>query len=253
MKRKPNIFNQSPQQSEEEQWISLSDLMTGLMLIFMLIAIAYMIKNEGELQQKKEEIVQQQKEREKLKHVAEIYDQVRHQLYADLMAEFGKDLPVWDAEITEDLVFRFNNPDILFTTGAHDLKPNFQTILRNFFPRYARIITAEKYHGNIEEVRIEGHTSSLWSTRTTTEEAYFLNMDLSQSRTRSALRFVLRLPEIQPNSQWLRKHLTANGLSSSQPIKLANGEEDIKRSQRVEFHIRTNSQSWLANIKDALQ
>ena len=246
MAKKLNIFNQTPQQSEEEQWISLSDLMTGLMLIFMLIAVAYMVMHESEMQRK-------ETERFKLKQVAEIYDQVRRELYEELMTEFGKDLPVWDAEITQDLAFRFKNPDILFTTGEHELKPQFQDILSDFFPRYARIITAPKYEGTITEVRIEGHTSSLWSSRRSTEEAYFLNMELSQSRTRSALRFVLGLPEIQSNLDWLRKHLTANGLSSSQLIKHDDGSEDIERSQRVEFHIRTNSEAWLSTIRDALQ
>ncbi len=246
MKRKPNIFNQSPQQSEEEQWISLSDLMTGLMLIFMLIAVAYMVKHEGDMQQKAAE-------RFKLKQVAEIYDQVRRELYEELMREFSKDLPVWDAEITPDLAFRFKNPDILFTTGEHELKPKFQEILNNFFPRYARIITAPKYDGTITEVRIEGHTSSLWAARSSADEAYFLNMELSQSRTRSTLHFVLGLPEVQPKLDWLRQHLTANGLSSSQLIKHADGTEDVERSQRVEFHIRTNSEAWLSTIRDALQ
>ena len=33
---------------KEDYWIPLSDLMTGLMMIFMLIAISYMIKMEDE-------------------------------------------------------------------------------------------------------------------------------------------------------------------------------------------------------------
>ncbi len=246
-------FNQSPQVNEEDQWISLADLMTGLMLIFMLIAIAYMVKQEGDLDRHKADMLRQESERFKLKQVAEIYDEVRRELYDELMREFGKDLPIWDAEITPDLAFRFKNPDILFNTGKAELKPKFQDILKDFFPRYARIITASKYDGTILDVRIEGHTSSLWFSSATPEEAYFLNMELSQSRTRSALRFVLGLPEVGDKVPWLRKHLTANGLSSSQPITFADGSEDTSRSQRVEFHIRTNAEAWLSSIKDALQ
>lgn len=241
-----DIFTSHTQVSEEEQWISLSDLMTGLMMIFMLIAIAYMVRQEADL-------TRRETERFKLKQVAEIYDQVRRELYDELMREFGKDLPVWDAEITPDLAFRFKNPDILFNTGKAELKPKFQNILSDFFPRYTRIITQDKYDGTIKEVRIEGHTSSRWLASATPEQTYFLNMELSQSRTRSTLRYVLGQPAVADKAEWLRKHLTANGLSSSQLITKPDGTEDVERSQRVEFHIRTDAEAWLSTIKQELQ
>ncbi len=237
----PDIFETAAAQhiNEEDQWISLSDLMTGLMMIFMLIAIAYMMKVESQTS--------------KVKQVSELYDDMREEIYQDLMHEFGKDLPVWDAEITKDLQVRFKNPNILFDTGKDVLKPQFQGILADFFPRYVRIITAAKYDGTIQEVRIEGHTSSQWSTSVTPEEAYFKNMELSQSRTRTALRFVMGLPEVGNETNWLRKHVTANGLSSSHPIMSGDGSEDIVRSQRVEFHIRTDADAWIATIRETLK
>ena len=230
----------SPNQTnQEDQWISLSDLMTGLMMIFMLIAIAFMMKVE----------VQQFK----TKQVAVLYDQVRLELYSELMREFKDDLPVWGAELTQDLVFRFKDPEILFNTGKDELKPKFQDILHNFFPRYTRIITTPKYDGQIQEVRIEGHTSSFWAANTAPEEAYFKNMELSQSRTRSTLRFVLGLQEVQSQTDWLHKHVTANGLSSSHLIVNKDGTEDPVRSQRVEFHIRTDAEGWIATILETLK
>jgi len=189
----------------------------------------------------------------KVKQVAVLYDEVRLEIYEDLMREFDKDLPVWDAEINKDLSIRFRNPDILFNTGKDDLKPKFQEILGDFWPRYSRIITSNKYDGTIQEVRIEGHTSSVWGPATPPEEAYFNNMELSQSRTRSTLRFVLGLPQVAAELPWLRKHVTANGLSSSHPIFNSEGAEDISRSQRVEFHIRTDADAWMATIQDSLK
>jgi len=239
--QEPNIFETAAAQhiNEEDQWISLSDLMTGLMLIFMLIAIAYMVKVESQTA--------------KVKQVSELYDKVREEIYNDLMREFAKDLPVWDAEITKDLAFRFKNPNILFDTGKDVLKPQFRGILADFFPRYVKIITADMYEGTIQEVRIEGHTSSQWNISATPEDAYFYNMELSQSRTRTALRFVLGLPEVLAETDWLHKHVTANGLSSSRPIFKANGAEDVERSQRVEFHIRTDADAWMETIQDSLK
>ena len=55
------------------------------------------------------------------------------------------------------------------------------------FPRYLNVLT--QFRDSIDEVRIEGHTSSLWNHRSTPEEAYFNNMALSQGRTRAVLEY----------------------------------------------------------------
>jgi len=220
---------------QEAQWISLSDLMTGLMMLFMLIAVAFMLKVQAD--------------EAKAKNVAEQYSQIRQDLYNDLYAEFKDDLPVWDAVFTKDLILTFQGPEVLFDTGKSDLKPRFRLILQNFFPRYVKIIRSPKYKDSIQEIRIEGHTSSDWNGTTGTEEAYFANMELSQGRTRSTLRFVLRLPDVQKDIGWLRSNVTANGLSSSHLKMKPDGiTEDADRSKRVEFRILTDAQAKIEKI-----
>lgn len=224
---------------KEEHWIPLSDLMTGLMMMFMLIAILYMIKVENETQ--------------KIKDVAVIYNEMRSQLYEDLNAEFKQDLVKWGAELDKDLTIRFKEPDVLFDTGKDGLKPKFIEILNDFFPRYIKILGSGKYKQSIEEIRIEGHTSSIWSVGTPENTAYFLNMELSQARTRSVLQYVLLLPRINAQQQWLKEHLTANGLSSSKLIYDANGKENKEGSQRVEFRVRTNADARISEILKTVQ
>jgi outer membrane protein OmpA-like peptidoglycan-associated protein len=72
-------------------------------------------------------------------------------------------------------------------------------------------------------------------------------MDLSQQRTRSVLAYILSLPTIQTQKPWLKKHLTANGLSSSKLI-MKNHQEDKEASRRVEFRIVTNTESLVDDI-----
>jgi outer membrane protein OmpA-like peptidoglycan-associated protein len=81
-----------------------------------------------------------------------------------------------------------------------------------------------------------------------TERAYFKNMQLSQSRTRTVLEYVLGLPRVSVQETWLKSHLTANGLSSSKTIHLGDGREDVKSSQRVEFRVKTNADDKIAEI-----
>ncbi len=225
----------TPMPSQEAHWIPLSDLMTGLMVIFLLIAVVYMVKVEADT--------------DRIKSVAIAYSEIRDALYEDLHSEFQNDLGKWKAQILKsDLTIRFMEPEILFAPGSSELKPEFKAILNDFFPRYVRILTSPKYRGSINEIRIEGHTSSDWTGSSNPEEAYFKNMELSQARTRSTLRFVLDLPAIAADRPWLQKYLTANGLSSSRPVLTADLAEDPLRSRRVEFRVRTDAETRIAKI-----
>ncbi|MAX99752.1 MAG: cell envelope biogenesis protein OmpA [Oceanospirillaceae bacterium] len=229
--------NELEQLKEQEgHWVAVSDLMAGLMMVFMLISVVFMMNGE--------------EERNKVRDVAILYDHLRVQLYEDLKSEFAPDMAGWGAELDKDLTFRFNNTEVLFDKGQADLKPEFQAILKDFFPRYMRIIAQQKYRNDILEVRIEGHTSSAWSGALSEDDAYIRNMNLSQERTRSTLAFLLGLNEVHDDKVWLKSHLTANGLSSAKVIRNADGSENGDRSRRVEFHVRTDAESRIATILD---
>jgi outer membrane protein OmpA-like peptidoglycan-associated protein len=220
---------------EESHWIPLTDLMTGLMVIFLLIAVSYMMQVEADAA--------------RIKNVAVAYSEIKDALFEDLNKEFRADLPKWKAQLLKtDLTIRFSEPEVLFAPGSSELKPEFQAILQDFFPRYVRILTSAKYRDSISEVRIEGHTSSVWNGSTSPDQAYFLNMELSQARTRSTLAYVLNLPADHDEVAWLRHYVTANGLSSSRLILDSKGGEDVARSRRVEFRIRTDAEVRLARI-----
>ena len=72
-------------------------------------------------------------------------------------------------------------------------------------------------------------------------------MKLSQDRTRSVLEYVMSLPQVSNQREWLKNYLTANGLSSSKLI-MTNGVEDKEKSRRVEFRVKTNSEKRIVKI-----
>lgn len=222
------------EQENEEHWIAVSDLMSGLMIVFLLISIMYLVIVE----QKNEEI----------ERVVVLYEDLREELYQDLIAEFESDLPRWGAQLDEDLRLRFTDTDLLFELGESSLRPEFAAILDDFFPRYLSILSSERYRDEIKEVRIEGHTSSAWSQAANSDDAYLRNMALSQARTRSTLGYVMELAQVAYAKDWLRQRLTANGLSSSQLIVQQDGREDPDRSRRVEFVVVTDAETRLSTI-----
>lgn len=236
-----NALKSSRFSEQDEHWIPLSDLMTGLMMMFLLISIVFMIKVEADSKTIKETNL-------KMKRIASIYDQMKSRLYIDLKNEFEKDFVKWDAEILPDAAIRFKSPDILFDVGRSEIKPKFKEILDDFFPRYIAILKSEKYKDSIEEVRVEGHTSSLWQNTTSHQYSYFQNLILSQDRARSALQYAMTLPAVSDSVAWLLVRITANGLSYSHPVRGYDQKEDYVRSQRVEFRVRTKAEEKLAEI-----
>ena len=216
--------------------------MAGLLLIFVLL-LSFLMLN---LTEKEESLIEKEK---RLLEIVETYMKLREDLYLDLKKEFEKDLEKWKAVLDrEKISVRFREPKVLFIQGKAEVQSDFKRILNNFFPRYLQILKRPKYINDIAEIRIEGHTSSEWSENVSKEEAYILNMKLSQDRTRSVLKYVLQIPEISGNRDWLKRHLTANGLSSSKLISHWDGTEDKVESRRVEFRVRTNAEKQLDKL-----
>ena len=215
-------------EEREENAFSLStgDLMAGLLFIFVLLLMGALLQVQEKAEQD-EEIVKR-------------YDQIKTQLYIDLQDEFKEDLTVWRATIDSSLCIRFQEPSMLFDLDKAYLKPKFKEILDDFFPRYIQVLNRKEYRDNIVEIRIEGHTDS--------DGEYFHNMELSQNRTRTVLQYCFGLMN-EEEAIWAKSLITANGLSSSQPI-IINGMEDKGLSRRVEFRVRTNAEKQLEDIAE---
>jgi outer membrane protein OmpA-like peptidoglycan-associated protein len=231
----------------DEHWIPLSDLMSGLMMMFMLIAVIFMLQVEEtsrDAQASAQKVTQQAKtlaqQAQQITALADARTQMKSALLTELNREFSGELAQWRAEIDPDLTVRFNEPDVLFGSGSADVNDRFKLILSDFFPRYIRLLDQRAFKSSIIEIRLEGHTSSKWEGAAASTEAYLNNMALSQARTRNVLAYLLDMNWYGDTRPWIMARLTANGLSSSKPVLTPSGEEDVARSQRVEFRVRMN-------------
>ncbi len=260
--------------SNEADWLSISDLMSGLMAIFILIAVSYAyiiskvdlnelqrLKNENRAlkdqnQKLKNQIAEFDEVKDKINKLANSVDDFEKKLRDMLIEEFRDDLPRWNAEITKNSIFKFNSPDILFEIGKSDLKQEFKDILRDFFPRYIKIL--KEFDRNypqsaISEVRIEGHTSPEWNDFVPEKEAFLFNASLSQSRAYKVLEFSMKSTDIYSNFDYLKTRLRANGLSSAKPIYNNYNAIDNYKSRRVEFRAIVETRNALENIKQEIE
>lgn len=231
-----NMKKSSKIKEEENPFaLSIGDVMAALLLVFVLILSSILLELE--------------ETKEKQNVVITEYKDLKQKIYDQLKEEFKDDLKNWNAELDSvNLAFRFKEPDILFATGSSVLKPEFKTILADFFPRYIAVLRSENFIDSIEEIRIEGHTSSEWVFNASEDYAYFENMRLSQDRTRTTLEFTLTQllnPEVK---NWTKSLITANGLSSSQLVYDKFGYEEKEASRRVEFKVRTDAEQRIDRL-----
>lgn len=227
------IFGSSSTQDSGEHWLTVSDLMAGLMMVFLFIAIVFMLNT--------------QKENDKIKDVAVAYQQNQVAIYEALNKEFASDLTRWGATIDkETLAFNFLSPDVLFANNETKLSNAYKDILDDFFPRYINVLTP--YRDSLDEIRIEGHTSSVGLRGSTEAQAYFYNMRLSQGRTRAVLEYGYAL--MPKESDWIKANIAAVGFSSSRLI-MNDGVEDSAMSRRVSFRAITNADIQIKRILEA--
>lgn len=221
-------------------WLSVSDLMTGLMVIFLFVAIAYISRVQ------------------KNQSVLTDYVETKNEMHDKLVQEFAADTVKWQMAIGKDLTMKFKNPTVLFATGSFELTPDFKNILDEFLPRYFNILLNDSLSNKIQEIRIEGHTDDVPMPRYNSDP-YIANAMLSQQRALSVLRYIREMPAYNnytPEQQHqLEFWLTANGLSYGRALD-SNGEFtqrtgkpiDRNLSRRVEFRIVTTGDEVLENF-----
>ena len=226
--------------SKHNVWMSVSDLMTGLMIIFLFIAIAYM------------------RQVQENQTVLTDYVETRSKLHDKLQSEF-KDRPDdWQLVIGKDLSMKFNNPEVLFATGSAELTPKFKSILDEFLPKYIDILINDSLCTRIKEIRIEGHTDDVKFAGSNTDP-FIDNARLSQQRSLAVLTYLRQMPALKkytPDQQKMLEYwFTANGLSYGKSLDkdgeytfISKQPIDRNLSRRVEFRIVTNGDEVLENF-----
>ena len=209
------------QQEDENNWISISDIMTGLMVIFMLLAISYVLKNNPPV-----DVIIQAVYSEMERSMKEDFDKVNNVIISDeatvrFIAEKGE----------------------LFKVNEHELTPYFKKSLDKIIPIYfeklKKIYSDSTESVVIKEVRIEGHTDSYGN--------YYSNLNLSSNRAREVQEYIMRHPEYL-KMDWkfrvfLKQNFIACGYSFSKMLDSQGrrtddiSKEDKDKSRRVEFRV----------------
>ena len=212
-------------------WMSVSDLMTGLMVIFLFVSIAYMELTE--------------------------YVDTKNKLYDELHETFKQQIGNDVLAINNDLSMRFAKAESLFDNGQWNVSARFENTLEDVIPVYMNVLLHDSLRTHIKEIRVEGHTDTKPFGRTDSDP-YLSNLDLSQKRAREVVKCMRRICaenfEARDQKQ-IEEWLTAVGYSYTHALD-ADGNYaaesrkpiDMDRSKRVEIRIITDDYRVLKEI-----
>lgn len=227
--------------SEEETnyWISFSDLMAGLLIIFILLFVLTMLDNRRD----SEKLQGIQSELEETKQMVIELSSTRAKIITLLQEAFEKE--------NIDIVIDINTgaiklrEGILYDVGKSEIKKEGKIFLQKFIPVYLHILLEnEEIEKELAEIIIEGHTDNVGT--------YLYNLNLSQDRAFNVVEFILSNEFQYNNKEKMQKYLTANGKSFANLIYV-DGEIDKDNSRRVEFKFRLKEEETLLEINKRLE
>lgn len=225
-----------------DYWMSYSDMMSALLLMFVLlltISMMHFNENSATLKEQKDQLVMQEKRIESIIGVRrDIVDKLKQQ-FSESELEIKIDSQTGAITFSDGIFFDVNKNNIK-KTGKDNLK--------KFIPQYIGVLLDDMTRQYVSQIIIEGHTD--------TNGTYMYNLDLSQKRALEVTKYILGDGfEVisKEEKENLRNILTANGRSFSQVIKDNNGNVDMAKSRRVEFKFRLKDEEMIGEMNRILK
>lgn len=196
---------------------SFTDLMTSLMVIFILLLLVF------------------------LNNKAAVNENLTNSLLKDLKHDLpsqqfkNQDIRL-DTKDKYTIVVDIPDQLMTFKPNEYELKPEGEAFLQSRAPTIANILCSDKYRDSLENVIVEGHSDSTPYHGATLEESQQMNLKLSQDRSMEVVKKTLLYLSGSPKERaCLLEKLSATG----------RGEQDLEatadKSRRVVFKIRVNS------------
>ena len=227
------FLNKKEDKTELSFWLSISDLMSSILIIFILLFV-YKTINSIKAERLKENII---------KEITDTKENIIDRLKSDLST---KNIQVDIDDRTGTIKI---DEKILFEVDQYYLKQEGKEYLKRVIPIYLKIfIENENFKNRLDQIIIEGHSDDMGS--------YLYNMDLSQKRATEVLKYIYTtIIDNFSNSekQELEKYITANGKSKTDLIYKENGEVDRPKSRRVEIKFKLKDEEALNKIKKTLE
>lgn len=153
-------------------------------------------------------------------------------IYEELVKLFRYEIDLGKLIIKEDLSIEFMYAQLYFKVGEYKLSNEQKIYLDNFSKKLIPFL--QRHHTYINNLEINGHTSSEWGKEDFTNK-YLKNAKLSMNRSFSTLSYIFKNQNLKTQA-WLTDIIKGSGLSYSKKI-MRSENEDKEKSRRVSFKI----------------
>lgn len=232
------MYNYHDNEPEQNYWISYTDLVTGFMIIFIIIALVLFNRPEP-TPQKPTPIPPPTTDTFKVVTVLGKYEELS-QVFEEKLSDYE------EIFVADSATIRFSAVDkeLLFVKSDYYPTDYFKKLLDKFLPIYfgeiKKIYKSYSDSINIKELRIEGHTDSSGD--------YLTNLRYSSGRSQKVQNFILRNDYFKDLDgdlkDFIMRKSVAVGYSESRLldengefVSVSGLEEDESKSRRVEFRI----------------
>lgn len=221
------------QDEEANFWVSTSDLMCSVLIVFILLFVFMLAGYEKEVEEYKSEL------NEKNEILINL-NSTRVKIIKKLADEFKK--ANIEVNIDEKNGAIQLEESVLFDINKSELKPEGKEYLHKIIPLYSKIlISDESIRNEISQIIIEGHTDDTGT--------YLHNLKLSQERAFNVANFVLSDSVSFNNKELFKNYITTNGNSYSNLIVDENGNVNKDKSRRVEIKFTLKQEEELLEIE----
>ena len=220
------LTNSNNEVQENVFWITMTDLLLGLAVIFIVLFVLAMT---GFTQAKLQE------------------QHLKSEVAKDLAQELNSKNIYAQVDLSSGIV---KLSDLqLFELGSYQLSNDGKAFLNKFIPIYLNAVYSNpKIADKVVNIVIQGHTDSQSFAGVSSKDLQFIkNMELSTQRANEVAKYMFYTPYNKAYSAKLHKMLVVEGKSFSQPV-LVNGKEDYDKSTRVELQLVLKN----SNLQDSM-
>jgi chemotaxis protein MotB len=203
----------------------MTDLMTSLAVIFILLLVATMNNKQQEVRQSRENIL------------AKLREALNQELveYKGLELKDDKDDPL-------SLIVVVPEGLLNFTVNKADIPAQGLVFLERITPKMAETLCSSEFRPEVSSIVVEGHADKSGGDE--------INLPLSQQRSMSVVSEALgilskidaqKTEVAQTTRPCFLDLVSATGRGSVDPYRNDDGTEDLAKSRRVVFKIRVRS------------
>jgi flagellar motor protein MotB len=193
---------------------SLTDLMTSLMVIFILLLLVFVHRSAGQ--------------------GPAVTKLLMEKLRLELSPQgFNEKTIRPDPRDPNAILVIVPDRLMNFETGKSTLRPEGEQFLKTSIPKFADILCGDEFRANIESIVVEGHTDTHPYATQTAEESQNLNLKLSQDRSMEVVKSALSdLAGMEAKRGCFLEKLSASGRGEQEQ------EATPEESRRVILKIR---------------